>query len=129
MSMKAHCHVGTAIGHLPSNYRVIMNDKAIPHSCALSRPIRPTPHHPNRSRKDALRRSHKTLTAAVRQFRAFPWGRSRAALELAMEAVQRADLLPADPRDQRDGQLHAWEKVWLAAQLALQQITPDGTQP
>lgn len=110
-----------------------MNDKAIPHSSALSRLVRPTPHQPNRSRKDALRRSHKTLTAAVRKFRAFPWGRSRAALELAMEgfgaAVQRADLLPANPRDQRDGQLRAWEEVWLAAQLALQQITPHERHP
>jgi len=74
-----------------------MNHKAIPDSSALSGAIRPRPHQPNRSRKDALRRSHKTLTAAFRKFRAFPWGRSRTALELAMEAVQRADLLPADP--------------------------------
>src|SRR5678815_188994 len=77
--------------------RVNMNDKATPQPSALSRAFRPTPHQPNRSRKEALRRSHKTLTAAVRKFRAFPWGRSRAALELAMDAVQRADLLPVNP--------------------------------
>ncbi len=103
-----------------------MNEKAIPHPSALPRAIRPTPHQPNRSRKDALRRSHKTLTAAVRKFRAFPWGRSRTALELAMEAVQRADLLPENPSSQRDSQLHAWEEAWLAAQLALQQIPRHG---
>jgi hypothetical protein len=106
-----------------------MNDKAIPHPSALSRAIRPTPHQPNRSRKDALRRSHKTLTAAVRKFRAFPWGRSRTALELAMEAAQRADLLPENPSSQRDSQLRAWEEAWLAAQLALQQIPPHGRHP
>ena len=50
-------------------------------------------------------------------------------LELAMEAVQRADLLPAIPGSQRDGQLRAWEEAWLAAQLALQQITPHGRHP
>lgn len=105
---------------------MIMNHKAIPHSSALSPAVRRTPHQPNRSRKDALRRSHKTLTAAIRKFRAFPWGRSRAALELAMEAVQRADLLPANPSSQRDSQLRAWEEAWLAAQLALEQIPPHG---
>jgi hypothetical protein len=106
-----------------------MNHKAIPNSYAFSQAIRRTPHQPNRSRKDALRRSHKTLTAAFRKFRAFPWGRSRAALELAMEAVQRADLLPANPSSQREGQLRAWEESWIAAELALQQITPHGRNP
>jgi len=46
-----------------------------------------------------------------------------------MEAVQRADLLPANPGSQRDGQLLAWEEAWLAAQLGLQQITPHGRHP
>ena len=105
-----------------------MNDKAIFHS-ALSRTTRPTPHKPNRARKDALRRSHKTLAAALRKFRAFPWGPTRTAVELAMEAVQRADLLAQDPGGQRDGQLRAWAEAWLAAQLALNQIPPHGRHP
>ena len=100
-----------------------MTRKAITDTSALSRAIRPMPHQPNRSRKDALRRSHKTLTAAVRKFRAFPWGRSRPALELAMEAVQRADLIPTNPSDQCK-ELRAWEEAWLAAHLELHGRNP-----
>ena len=105
-----------------------MNDKTTPHA-ACPGTTRPIPHKPNRARKDALRRSHKTLAAALRKFRAFPWGPTRTAVEVAMEAVQRADLLAQDPGSQRDGQLRAWEEAWLAAQLALNQIQPHGRHP
>jgi hypothetical protein len=103
-----------------------MNHKVNPPSSPLFRGIRRAPHKPNRSRKEALRRSNKTLTAAIGRFRAFPWGRARAAVELAMEAVQRADLLPANPREQREGQLRAWEQTWATAEMALQQIAALG---
>lgn len=105
-----------------------MNDKTTSHAARLGA-ARPSPHKPNRARKDALRRSQKTLAAALRRFRAFPWGPTRTAVELAMEAVQRADLLAEDPGSQRDGQLRAWEEAWLAAQLALNQIPPHGRRP
>jgi hypothetical protein len=65
-----------------------MNHKAIPHSSAFSPAIRPTPHQPNRSRKDALRRSHKTFTAAIRKFRAFrAWEEAWLAAQLALDQI------------------------------------------
>jgi hypothetical protein len=97
-----------------------MNDKAIPHF-ARSRTIRPTPRKPNRARKDALRRSHKPLSAALRKFRAFPWGPTRTAVELATEAVQRADLLAQGPAISAMDNSARWEEAWLAAHLALHQ--------
>lgn len=73
------------------------------------------------SRKTALKRSHKALQRALRFFCTLPASAERAAIEHALDAVQRAHLL-ADPPQSRRDDVRRWEDAWIAAYLELHAI-------
>jgi hypothetical protein len=71
------------------------------------------------SRKAALKRSHRILKRALRVFRASPSIATRAAVEHALDAVQRADQLAEHPQLRAKDDVRHWEDAWLAAYLGL----------
>jgi len=77
---------------------------------------------PDISRLDALTRSRKTLQQAMRLFHAMPSTQARTAVELAMEACQRADLLWPSPEAHRADLVRQWTDAWLAAHVAVYKI-------
>lgn len=74
------------------------------------------------SRKATLKRSHKLLKHALRYFRAWPAQAERAAVEHALDMVQRAYLLIDPPQHGREADVRRWEDAWIAAHLALRAI-------
>lgn len=74
------------------------------------------------SREAALKRSWRILKRAVRTFRALPSVAARAAIEHALDAVQRADQLAEDPQVRASADVRHWEDAWLAAHLGLYRI-------
>jgi len=74
------------------------------------------------SRKAALKRSRRILKRAVRTFRASPSVAARAAVEHALDAVQRADQLADHPQARTNPDIRHWEDAWLAAYLGLYRI-------
>jgi hypothetical protein len=74
------------------------------------------------SRKAALKRSRRILARALRVFRASPTIAARAAVEHALDAVQRADQLAEHPQPQANEEVRRWEDAWLAAYMGLYRI-------
>jgi hypothetical protein len=84
--------------------------------------VRMTDNRSEMSHLAASARSRKTLERAMRLFLAIPSTNARTAVELAMEAVQRADLLQTSPEANRGEPLRHWTDAWIAAHVAVYRL-------